>query len=134
MDPKNHKWFGHQSLFKSSVFPKCSKMLKSLQNLLAVKLVYLDTFFQNVAIHRLMKIMTWNQSLLKLRMQNFHDLKQAYWYWKSLLRNSSLKIGPLWHEKIGDFWGIVVTGIWRHLWLMSSLFSWDHFFFSYQQT
>ena len=52
------KWFGHQSLLKSSVFSKCSKMLKSGQNLLALKLVYLDTFFQNVAIHRLMKIMT----------------------------------------------------------------------------
>ena len=52
--------------------------------------------------------MTWNQSLLKLRMLNFHNLKEAHWYWKPFLRNSSLKIGPLWHGKIGDFWDIVV--------------------------
>ncbi len=35
-----------------------SEMLKSWLNLLAVKLVHLDTFFQNVAIQRPIKILT----------------------------------------------------------------------------
>ena len=90
------EWFGYYSLSKSSIFSKCSKMLEIDQFCSEENFNFWATFFQKAVIRRRMEIWTWNQSHMKLRILNFQNKKEAYWYLKPLLSYWSLKIGRLW--------------------------------------
>ena len=55
-------------------------MLKIDQFCSAAKLKFLDTFFQMAAILRQIGIVTCNQSQMKPKIPNFHNMKEAYKY------------------------------------------------------
>ena len=57
--------FGNYSLSKSSIFPKCSKVLENALFWKAVKLNFLVSYFQKAIIQWWIEIETWNQSHMK---------------------------------------------------------------------
>ena len=79
------KWFGYYSHSKSSMFSKSWKCGETQ--------LFGHLFFQMAAITRIIWILTWNQSQMKLKTPNFHGKKEACWFVEPLLRYQSLKSG-----------------------------------------
>ena len=66
-------------------------MLKIDQFCSVAKLNFWDNYFQTAAYHKQTKILTWNQSYIKLKIPLFHNMKEAYIYLKPLLTTISWK-------------------------------------------
>ena len=86
------KWFGYYSHSKSAFFQKVENA-ENWPTLLSGETQLFGNFFQMAATPREIWILTWNQSQMKLKTPNFHGKKEAWRFFKPLMRHLSLKSG-----------------------------------------